>query len=328
MAVPKISLVALYVLAHVAVSAALALPKVLPRLQSVPSHAASLSFDEVHNVTLAYDSTGALIGQVESGPRPGLERRQDGQVFGTCALVTIEELQKLEGYYLIEDYAKVNWGDGWDQVRANPSDWPESGATACIDSISKISWSDQPSCSTQSQTTEGRTVDTTGKVTLSQTQGATMSSTVTVTDQASLAIGAKVSAKVGVPAVAEVTTELSTTLTLQNTLATANQFTINNQLTQSVTIDNLPGAVCKLSFTVDKCDAQGTGTQKLTAHGWVWITYKDKRKDHWNWAVNMDAIITNPDQRSSSMRFNTVSSAESKSHYEAVCEGGQTPASA
>lgn len=27
---------------------------------------------------------------------------------------------------------ETNWGDGWAELMANPSDWPDRGANACI----------------------------------------------------------------------------------------------------------------------------------------------------------------------------------------------------
>lgn len=27
---------------------------------------------------------------------------------------------------------EANWGDGWKEILANPTDWPDRGANACV----------------------------------------------------------------------------------------------------------------------------------------------------------------------------------------------------
>ncbi|KAH7100104.1 hypothetical protein BKA62DRAFT_771824 [Auriculariales sp. MPI-PUGE-AT-0066] len=297
-------------------------PRNVQLLNSVPSNAVQLGFDPVRKVTLAYDASGLLIGEVSASTAP-VEKRQAS---GSCFPINDQEIQRLDGYFLLTDYARTEWGDGWEATMANPPDWPESGATGCIDDIPHLSWSEEPTCSTITQRIDGRADNTTAAVVLTVVNGFTTENTVTVTQESSLAIGVKISAAIGIPDVANITIDVpSPEVKLTNSLSTATAFTVERQESQGVSYTNQPGKSCNLDFTVTNCNAKGHGYQKITAHGWYWFRYKNQRKDHWNWAVNMDAVIGNADQRSSSLEFTTLSSAESRGGYLAMCGDEQVP---
>lgn len=129
-----------------------------------------------------------------------------------------------------------------------------------------------------------------------------------------------------------------------NHWGTSNTFTVNNQVTQTVTLQSTPGQTCRLDFDVHTCNANGHGQQKMITHGWLWFHYDKKRDDHYYWAVNMDVSVTaeshcfidltgpqvvipNEDQRSASIEFQTSTSSNTNSKYNAVCEGGEETSS-
>ncbi|EJD54655.1 hypothetical protein AURDEDRAFT_179762 [Auricularia subglabra TFB-10046 SS5] len=296
-------------------NAAIALPSGVTQLSSIPANAAKLAHDTDRDIFIAYDAEGNLLGELPTSTQ--LSKRDPG----TCATISADDVQRLPGWGAFHDYAVNNWGDGWDTVDANPSDYPDRGAQFCISGdITPITLDADPSCQTQSQETEGTVVGTDGLVALAATQGTSSTTTVTVTQQSSLAVGASVSAKVSIPELVELSTELTTTVTITNTLSTANTFTTSNTQTQTVTINNEAGKTCKLTFNVQTCDATGHGQQRMVASGWVWFYYGSKREGHYKWAVNMDNVAPDEEQRASYIGFTTSTSSNTQSAYNASCE--------
>lgn len=61
------------------------------------------------------------------------------------------------------------------------------------------------------------------------------------------------------------------------------------------------------------------GTIRYLATGWVWFNYDSKTQGHYKWAANIDSILTNIDDRSSTSEFSGSMAADTHTAYEGVC---------
>lgn len=299
------------------VSATLALPSVVPTLRSIPSNAVRMAHDVERDVIIAFDIRGEPLGTIDA-KRAFPAKKRD---VGTCTDLSSDDVQKLNGWSQISQYASDNWGGDWDSVNTNPSDYPDSGAQLCVTGDTSIVTIDAtPTCSNQTQTSGGTLVGSGGTVTLSANQGTQESTTVTVTSQSALSVGETVSVKIGFPDIAEVTASETVSLTLTNTLSTATTSQTSNQQTQTIAISATAGQTCQLTFTVENCDFTGTGQIVEEATGWVWFYYGSQRDGHFHWAVQIEAIVTNEPDRQTTISYSTSTSSSTNAEYESVCQ--------
>ncbi|KAH7097672.1 acyl-CoA N-acyltransferase [Auriculariales sp. MPI-PUGE-AT-0066] len=293
------------------------LPTSIPELQSIPSNAVSIAKVFPADGLVAYDAAGAIIGRLSG--TSGLRSRQAQS--GTCVKMSSSDMQKLPGWEKIAQYARDNWGDGWDTVNANPDSYPDSPALLCVTgATTPITLDGEPSCSTQHQSTGGTIVGTDGTVALSANQGTAQTIQVTVTQESSLAVGASLSVKVEIPAFAEITASITSTVTFSNTLSTANSFTSSAQQTETVTYNSSAGQTCSMTFDVQTCNMNGSGNVGMIGGGWVWFFYDERRNDHYQahnlWAVSIEAVLSEQ-ERETFIGFRTSTSASTNSQYNA-----------
>ncbi|KZV81183.1 hypothetical protein EXIGLDRAFT_731609, partial [Exidia glandulosa HHB12029] len=290
----------------------------IPQLSAIPANAAHLAHDTERDVLIAYDLAGHILGELPaSAGGPALDKRDPG----TCANISGDDVQRLPGWNMLSDYAKDNWGDNWDTVDANPSDYPDRGAQLCVSGdIAQVTFDGEPTCNTQSQTSGGSIVGADGTVALSATQGTTTTTTVTVTKASSIAVGVSVAATVSFPEIVDVTSTVTSTVTFTNELSTANTFTTSDTQTQTLTVQSDAGKTCSLTFDVQTCNANGHGSQRMVANGWAWIYYGKKKQGHYKWAINMDVVIPDEEQRATYIDFTTSSSSNTQAQYSAVCQ--------
>lgn len=298
------------------VSAVCALPNSVPILDSIPANAAKIAHDTDLDLVIAYDSEGHVLGQLPASVGLRMMKRDPG----TCVKMSADDIQKLPGWERLAQYARDNWGDGWDKIDANPEAYPDMGALLCVaGDLTPINLEGQPSCKTQNQSTGGTIVGANGTVLLSATQGTTQTTTITVTRESSLAVGATVGVKVEIPEIVEISASVTSTVTFSNSLSTANTFTSNNAQTQTVTLQNEAGKTCSLTFDVQTCDFTGNGKVRFLASGWAWVYYGERRKDHYHWAIPIDSVLGESD-RETSVEFRTSTSSNTSSKYNAVCQ--------
>ena len=138
-------------------------------------------------------------------------------------------------------------------------------------------------------------------------------------EEASLAIGETVSVKVGIPEVADVTSTTSVEAKFTNTLSTTETSENNQQTTQTVAIAVPNGKTCKVNFDVTTCTTQGSGQVPFVATGWVWFEYDDKTEGHYKWALKIDDIVANKDDRSTFLKFDAQVKSDTNGEYKADC---------
>jgi len=246
----------------------------------------------------------------------------------SCTPLTLEQAKALPGWSKIQQYATDTYGDGGVNIVVNPPEYPNAPATVCMqDGPIPVKLQGTPSCTSNDGEIGGKITGTTGSYQLSFQQGYSNSATWTVTQESSLAVGVELSATIGIPEVADVSTSISTTTTLTNSLSKSFTTTVDNQQTQTMSVNTVDGKPCKGTMTTKTCNVQGTGSARYVASGSVWFNYDDARPPksdpnggkHYKYAVDIASVLTNIDDRSSSMTFSGAMQISSKTNFNAKC---------
>ncbi|KAL1751374.1 hypothetical protein FB107DRAFT_293951 [Schizophyllum commune] len=290
-------------------------PSALRRLTHVPREATKLAADPETGTIYLFNSRDEPIGSMDGEAAEALTRRAGG-----CSDISADEVQKLPGWGKLKDTANSMWGNYQREIKTNNPDFPDKPAAVCItNSDVDITISGDPQCTTQSQSIGGSVDGTNGTVMLQQTEGTVYTLETTTTTEASVALQISASATFKIPPVAEDTFSTSLTTTVTNTLGKTESSSNNQQTTSTVTAQQKDGQTCKLDFETKTCTTKGSGQLPFIASGWVWFVYKNKTKDHWNWALLMEAYLDEGD-RSTYMNFESAIGTETKSQYNVVCQ--------
>ncbi|KAL1753975.1 hypothetical protein FB107DRAFT_216644 [Schizophyllum commune] len=257
------------------------------RLTHVPREATKLAADPETGTIYLFNSRDEHLGILDRDAASSFQRRAGG-----CADISADEVQQLPGWNKLKDQANSLWGDYQREIKTNNPD---------------------------SQSIGGSVTGTNGTVMLSQTEGTSYTLETSTTRQASVALDLSAEAKLGIPEIAEVTFKTSITTTVSNTLGKTESSSSNQQTTSTVTAQQKDGQTCKLDFETKTCTTKGSGQMPFIASGWVWFVYKNKTKDHWNWALLMEGYL-DESERSTYMSFDSNIGTETKSQYNVVCQ--------
>ncbi|KAL1744616.1 hypothetical protein HDZ31DRAFT_38218 [Schizophyllum fasciatum] len=295
--------------------AAYASPTPERRLRHMPREATRLSADPETGTIYLYDNNGTHLGVMDGEVFESVQARAGG-----CSDISASEVQQLPGWGKLKDTANSMWGDYQREIKTNNPDFPDKPARACITSNQvDITVNGDPQCTTQSSSAGGDFTGTYGTVSLSQVEGTAYTLSTTTTSQSAIAVGLAADAKFGIPEVAGVTFKTSLTSTVTNTQGTTQSTSSNQQTTQTVTVTQKDGQTCQLNFETKACTTKGSGSLPFVASGWVWFVYKNKTKDHWNWALLMEGYL-DEGERSTYMNFDSTIGTETKSDYNVVCQ--------
>ncbi|KDR67352.1 hypothetical protein GALMADRAFT_130409 [Galerina marginata CBS 339.88] len=263
-----------------------------------------------------------------------------------CSPLSIEQLKQLPGWSKIQQYASDTYGGGGVNIVVNPSEYPDRPAVVCLkDGVVPIQVQGAPSCTSTTSQMDSGSKGTSGQNSISLQQGYSNTGTWTVTQESSLAVGASLSVTVGIPEVADVSASVTTTATITNSLANSFSTTASDQTTQTITYNvgdgqNCLGTVClyfdfvgnfdatsTLQITTKTCNVQGKGSAAYVATGYVWFNYDDARTSksdpnggkHYKYSVDIASVLSNINDRSSSLTFSGSMQISSKTHSNAKC---------
>ncbi|KAJ7779809.1 hypothetical protein B0H16DRAFT_726286 [Mycena metata] len=284
----------------------------------IPQHATHLAYDEDTHEVIAFSSNRTNLGRFVLDQ--GLGRRTTG----SCVDMSADDVKKIPGWGTLESTAQQNWGSGSYNLVTNDQNFPDQPAQVCADtSIVPIAVDGDPSasgsCTTQNSTSEGELVGANGTITLQHSSGSTYTTTTTVTKQSAFQLGEEVGVEIGFPDIADVSAKFSISTTITNTLSTATTSTTDLTSAGSVTLSSVAGHSCYLQFTSQTCTITGSGQIRMLGTGWVWFEYNDATDGHYKWALNMDAVLPNQDDKSSFITFKTATATASTSEYHGVC---------
>ncbi|KAJ7087115.1 hypothetical protein C8R44DRAFT_893278 [Mycena epipterygia] len=292
-------------------------------LSGIPPDATHLALDEDAHVIIIFNHAGKELGRVkpENGTHMdarGVSRRDAP---GPCGDLSSDDVQKLPGWATLKAAAEKNWGTGSYNVVTNDKDYPQQSAQNCVSQdTAPIAIDGSPSCQTQNSTVGGQLVGTSGSVTISHTEGSKYSTTTTVTEESSISVGLSVTATLGFPEIADVSSTFSIDTTITNTLSTSTTQENDLSSTTGMTVNSPEGKTCHLEFTTKSCTINGTGKVRMLGTGWVWFEYNDKTQGHYKWALSIDAVLTNQDDRSNYVSFKTATGSTDQTDYKGVCE--------
>ncbi|KAL1658273.1 hypothetical protein GGF50DRAFT_108730 [Schizophyllum commune] len=279
------------------------------RLTHVPRDATKLAADPETGTIYLFNSRDEPIGSMDGDAAEVLTRRAGG-----CSDISADEVQKLPGWDKLKNQADDFWGGYEREIKTNNPDFPDKPAAVCITNNDvDITINGDPQCTTQSQSIGGSVDGTNGTVMLQQIEGTvyTLETTTTSTLRFVISLVASFAYILLPPAEASVALQISASATESSSS--------NQQTTSTVTAQQKDGQTCRLDFETKTCTTKGSGQLPFIASGWVWFVYKNKTKDHWNWALLMEAYLDEGD-RSTYMNFDSAIGTETKSQYNVVCQ--------
>ncbi|KAH7091888.1 hypothetical protein BKA62DRAFT_723575 [Auriculariales sp. MPI-PUGE-AT-0066] len=250
--------------------------------------AAYLAFDERTKKVVAYDAQRRPLGL-------HMSRVRVKRAGSACNLVSQSVLKRMESYIKLEQAAITLWGDKWNTTLTNDPAYPDSPASACIsEDPQTVTLDAQPSCSSSTSTAGGRGTSTGVRFTV--TQAALFPEA-----------GVDIAAQLQMPALAVDKDTFPAAFTLQNQQTQTvdlSQDTLKDATVQASS--SAPGQTCSLAITNSTCTASGTGKMQVYATGWLWFNYNEPRDGHYKWAISIDEIITDINDRSSWIEFRTA----------------------
>ncbi|KAJ3501559.1 hypothetical protein NLJ89_g9282 [Agrocybe chaxingu] len=282
-----------------------------------------------------YGRDGSLYGRFnEDGFKREMEydalQRRGGA--SSCTPMTLEQAEKIPGWGKIKQYATDKYGGGGVNIVVNPPEASLQRRSWRIDADNASQYTNSPAiiCAAneivQVEMT-GQIKETDTDASLSSKQGYSNSGSWTVTETSSLAQSIGFSVQIGIPEVADISASSTTTVTIENSLASSFISSINNEVQQTITLKSTKGQKCTASLETKACTITGQGKVRFVASGWVWFNYEDKRAPvngdpndvHYKWAVNIENALPNIDDRSSFLDFSGSMKTTSDSVYSGEC---------
>jgi len=290
--------------------------------RNLPRDVAHIALDEANGQYLAYKPDGSLAGKYPADTKRDFRGRKRADPGSPCAKLAVEEAKQLPGFKQIEDYANKEWGTGKRNIVTNPTNADQAfgGATACVSNdVVQVEFSGSPSCNSRTGEVDGQAKETNGSITSSVASTYSNTGTWAVKTTSSIGVSAKVSAEFKIPEIAELGGEITTSAEFTSEVAhgfeTTNTDTVNTGGTFAVP----SGKKCQIKYDVKTCTVPGHGRVRYEASGFVWFEYDDKVQDHFKWAVNIEEIVKNVDDRSSFLEFAGSIKGTTNANFNSSC---------
>ncbi|KAF8324747.1 uncharacterized protein EI90DRAFT_3121152 [Cantharellus anzutake] len=241
-----------------------------------------------------------------------------------CHLMNEDQMNQMD--LLLQkakEYAIYTWGPGWDQVLVNPEGYPWGTAYACYPFSMNytVIWDAEPSCTLSIASDNGTIWRGIDYAQLSLSQGTLSQTTSTVTSSTAMASGTSFTVKLEAgPDMLKTGFEQQTSWTTTNTNSKGDSVEVGYDTRSTLTnAIQCTGPVNVTMYAqVRTCSYQGGYTIPITMHGWLWFYYPDLIQEHFEWAVNMDAI-TNLDVRQQNITMAVNLDTESWGNFFATC---------
>ncbi|PBK81569.1 hypothetical protein ARMGADRAFT_1091176 [Armillaria gallica] len=286
-------------------------------VKTLPRDIAHIAVDKAEGHYLAFKRDGSLFGRY---PIDAQSSNLGHRAASKCAQLSLDEAKTLPGWNAILDYANSQWGSGSRNIYTNPAAYVDSPAQACItDDVVELSYSGNPVCETTPVAAQGGLVGTNGTITIGVQQGFNTGTSYTVSSASTIGVTSTLSVTIGIPEIADVTGELSVSTEVTDESSSTFDVSYSTVSTVSLTIDSPDGKDCTAMTTMQTCNIEATGNIRYLASGWIWFDYSSKVQGHYDWAVSIEAILTNQDDRSSFAEFKGSMVAQSYSQYNGTC---------
>ncbi|PBK85605.1 hypothetical protein ARMGADRAFT_547448 [Armillaria gallica] len=304
-------------------------------VKTLPRDIAHIAVDRAEGHYLAFKRDGTLFGRYPIGAQSNnLGRRAASQ----CAQLSLDEAKSLPGWNAILDYANSQWGGGSRNIYTNPAAYVDSPAQVCItDDVVELSYSGNPVCETHTTSTEGSLIGTDGQVQIAVQQGFNTDTSYTVSSASTIGVSSTLSVQIGIPEIADVTAELSVSTGVTDESSSTYVISFHDfglpeaylsgrpasmfptAMLATLTIDSADGKTCTATTSTQTCNIEATGNIRYLASGWIWFDYSSRVQGHYDWAVSIEAILTNQDDRSSFAEFKGSMVANAHTSYAGSC---------
>ncbi|KAL1700347.1 hypothetical protein EV121DRAFT_214381 [Schizophyllum commune] len=285
------------------------------QLDVAPDDTMFLAADAGTGAVYAFNEDGESLGVI-GNDTSSLSKRAGG-----CTAMDAKTAQSIPGWKEVAAVADRKWGTGSRTIVTNEKEYPQYPATICISTKPvDIAVNGKPKCSTNTQTVNGTFTGTSGSVELSVTTGTDYSVSTTTTEQTTFGIGVTYSAKFSIPEVAEIGGATTISTQIANSHGETTSGTSKHQVTTKVVANHADGKTCKLDLNTKTCTTEGSAQVPFVAKGYVWFEYADKIDGHYWWAVKIESVLYDDEDRSLYMKVDSVIGSETKSAYKAVCE--------
>ncbi|KAK0476959.1 hypothetical protein IW261DRAFT_298058 [Armillaria novae-zelandiae] len=286
-------------------------------VRSLPRDIAHIAVDEARGHYLAFKRDGSLYGRY---PVDSQSNNVDRRAASQCSQLSVDEAKTISGWDAIENYANDNWGDGSRNIVTNPEDYVDRPAQVCItDDVVQLSFSGDPVCQTHTTSSAGTLVGTSGEVDIEVDQGFNTDTSYTVSSASTIGVSNTMTVKVGIPEVAEVTDALTISTEVTDTTSSTFDVSYNDVSKVTLKITAPEGKTCTATTSTKTCNIQATGKIRYLATGWIWFNYNDKTEGHYKWAVNIESVVTNQDDRSSFATFKGSMVENTETSYAGKC---------
>jgi len=289
--------------------------------RNLPRDVIHVALDEKNGQYRAYRRDGSLYGTYSADLTQDVKEHKR-QTAGGCAPLSIDEAKQLTGFTLLEQYADNTWGTGSRNEVTNPDDDGQlsEGATACVSGdVVQVQLTGSPTCNSNTGQTDSSASATNGTITSGVMQGYSNTADWSVTSSSSIGTSVQVSAEFEIPEIATIGAEVTTSATFTSTTASGFSTTVTGTVSNGGTFNVPNNKTCHVTYDVTTCDVTGQGQVRYVAGGWVWFQYDDQVDGHYKWAVSIEAIITNLDDRSSFMEFTGSIHGSTNANFTASC---------
>ncbi|KAI3608187.1 hypothetical protein WG66_006590 [Moniliophthora roreri] len=284
----------------------------------VPRTVTHIAVDEDAGQYLAFEGDGTLYGtySIDNSTTVQSERR----AAGICTQLSADDAKKLHGWNLIENYANENWGTGSRNIVTNPPEYLDRPAHVCVDGDPiPVRMTDDPNCLAHNIKGKGKLAGSSGFAEVEVTNGFKSESSLTVTQVATIGVSNTIGVQLGFEGVADVSEEftVSTEITNEDTKTFSSEYSTEESF---ILHYNAPeGKMCHANMNVSTCILQVEGKVPYTAEGWVWFNYEKKTEGHLKWAVNIEGVVPNVDDRSSFLEFRGSTTSDTHLDYTVEC---------
>ncbi|PBK84930.1 hypothetical protein ARMGADRAFT_942762, partial [Armillaria gallica] len=176
-----------------------------------------------------------------------------------------------------------------------------------------------PICQVHNTSSDGKFVGTSGEVDIEVDHGFNTDTSYTITTASTIGVSQTLTSQIGVPEVAQVTDALTISTEVTDTASSSFEASYNDVTKFTVKVNATDGKYCTVETSTKTYNIQASGNIRYLASGWIWFNYDDQTKDHYKWAVHIEEVLRNQDDRSSFAIFKDSMVAVTKNHYDPTC---------
>ncbi|ESK89432.1 hypothetical protein Moror_16151 [Moniliophthora roreri MCA 2997] len=284
----------------------------------LPRTVTDIAVDEDAGQYLAFESDGTLYGTypIDNSPTVQSERR----AAGLCTQLSADDAKRLPGWSLIENHANEKYGKGSRNIVTNPPEYLDRPAHVCVngDPI-PVRMTDEPNCMAQNVEGQGIAVGTSGYVELEVTNGFKSESSLTVTQVATIGLSSTIGVQLGFEGVGDVSSSFTASAEITNEDTRTFSSSYSTEVKQKLRYEAPEGEMCHVNMDVSTCTLQVEGRIPYTADGFVWFNYNKRTKGHYKWAVNIETVVPNIEDRSSFLEFRGSATSNIHLNYTVEC---------